>query len=130
MSKWTFSDEMNRVISISTVEAQQLGCNTIGIEHLLLALLDANLDAINEIFAYFSLNTDLIRQRIVKQVVESNQGGRIVNNSGTLPLVKQTERMLDLAELFFLIANFRYFIAMSKYFISGAPVTLTSARSI
>ncbi|MCL2130996.1 MAG: ATP-dependent Clp protease ATP-binding subunit [Lentimicrobiaceae bacterium] len=100
MGKWTFSDEMNQVISISTVEAQQLGCNTIGIEHLLLAVFDANIESINEIFDYFKLNTDLIRQRISKQVAESNQGGRIVNNSGSLPLVKQTERLLDLAELF------------------------------
>ena len=100
MSKWTFSDEMNQVISISTVEAQQLGCNTVSIEHLLLAIFDVNINSINEIFDYFKLNTDLIRQRIVKQIAESNQGGRIVTNSNYLPLVKQTERLLDLAELF------------------------------
>ena len=100
MSKWTFSEEMNQVISISTVEAQQLGCNTIGIEHLLLAIFDANIHFVNEIFEHFKMNTDLLRQRIVKQVVDSNQGGRIVNNASSLPLIKQTERLLDLAELF------------------------------
>jgi len=100
MSKWTFSDEMNQVISISTVEAQQLGCNTIGIEHLFLAVLDANLDFVGEIFGHFNLNTDIIRQRIIKQVNDSSQGGRMTHASGTLPLIKQTERLLDLAELF------------------------------
>jgi ATP-dependent Clp protease ATP-binding subunit ClpC len=100
MSKWTFSDEMNQVISISTVEAQQLGCNTIGIEHVLLAIFDANINFVNDVFQHFKLNTDTLRERIVKQVAEGNQGGRIVNNSASLPLIKQTERLLDLAELF------------------------------
>ena len=100
MSKWTFSEEMNQVISISTVEAQQLGCNTIGIEHLLLAIFDANIFYVNEIFEHFQLKTDLIRQRIVKQISDSNQGGRINTGAGSFPLVKQTERLLDLAELF------------------------------
>jgi ATP-dependent Clp protease ATP-binding subunit ClpC len=98
MDKWIFSDEMNHVIGISSVEAQQLRSNTIGIEHVFLAILDANLDLVKEIFTYFSIDTEHIRQRITTQI--ATQEERMVHSNKPLPLIKQTERMFDLAGLF------------------------------
>ncbi len=98
MDKWTFSDEMNQVISISSVEAQQLHSNTIGIEHVFLAIIDANLDLIKEVFDHFNIDVDLIRQRITNQM--STEEGSTVYSGKPLPLIKQTERMFDLAGLF------------------------------
>ena len=98
MSKWVFSDEMNQVISISNVEAQQLRSSTIGIEHVFLAIIDANLDLSKGVFSHFSLDVEGIRQRITTQIVE--QGNEKVYAGKSLPLIKQTERMFDLAGLF------------------------------
>jgi ATP-dependent Clp protease ATP-binding subunit ClpC len=98
MNKWIFSEEMNHVISISSVEAQQLRSNTIGIEHVFLAILDANLDLVKGIFIYFNINLDNLRQRIVSQIV--SQENEMVAANEPLPLIKQTERMFDLAGLF------------------------------
>jgi ATP-dependent Clp protease ATP-binding subunit ClpC len=98
MSKWTFSDEMNQVISISSVEAQQLRSNTIGIEHIFLAILDSNIDLITGIVEHFNLDINAIRQRIVNQI-SSQENGQPVSGKH-IPLIKQAERLFDLAGLF------------------------------
>ncbi len=98
MDKWTFSDEMNQVISISSVEAQQLRSNTIGIEHIFLAILDSNIDLVNGFVEYFNLDINAIRQRIVNQVSSQENGQSIPGKH--IPLIKQTERLFDLAGLF------------------------------
>ena len=98
MNKWTFSDEMNQVISISSVEAQQLRSNTIGIEHVFLAMIDANLDLTKGIFSRFELDTERLRQRITAQV--ANNGNEVSYAGKSIPLIKQTERLFDLAGLF------------------------------
>jgi ATP-dependent Clp protease ATP-binding subunit ClpC len=98
MNKWIFSDEMNQVISISSVEAQQLRSNTIGIEHVFLAIIDANLDLTKGIFNHFDMDMERVRQRITAQV--SSQGNEINYAGKSIPLIKQTERLFDLAGLF------------------------------
>ena len=98
MSKWSFSDEMDQVIKISSVEAQQLRSNTIGIEHVFLAILDANLDLVKDVCSHFNMDIERLRQRINSQL--SNQERGISYSGKSLPLIKQTERMFDLAGLF------------------------------
>ncbi|MDR1182857.1 MAG: ATP-dependent Clp protease ATP-binding subunit [Bacteroidales bacterium] len=98
MNKWIFSEEMNHVIGISSVEAQQLRSNTIGIEHVFLAIIDANLELVKGIFAHFNIDTEHVRQRITTQVASQEDG--MVHSDKPLPLIKQTERMFDLAGLF------------------------------
>ena len=98
MSKWIFSEEMNQVIGISSVEARQLSSNTIGIEHVFLAIIDANLELIKEVSTHFKMDIEHIRQRITTQL--SNQEGVSVYSTSPLPLIKQTERLFDLAGLF------------------------------
>jgi len=98
MNKWIFSDEMNQVISISSVEAQQLRSNTIGIEHVFLAIIDANLDLMKKIFGHFEMDVEHIRERITAQI--ANQGNEMSYAGKSIPLVKQTERLFDVAGLF------------------------------
>ena len=89
---------MDQVIKISSVEAQQLRSNTIDIEHVFLAILDANLELIREAFNHFNIDIEAVKQRINKQL--AGQESETSYYSKSLPLIKQTERMLDLAGLF------------------------------
>jgi ATP-dependent Clp protease ATP-binding subunit ClpC len=98
MSKWIFSDEMEQVIKVSSVEAQQLRSNTIGIEHVFLAVLDSNVELIKGMFNHFNIDVETVKQRICKQLAGQEHGVSYAGKS--LPLIKQTERMFDLAGLF------------------------------
>ncbi|MDR1878989.1 MAG: ATP-dependent Clp protease ATP-binding subunit, partial [Bacteroidales bacterium] len=90
---------MNHIISVSSVEAQQLQSTSIGIEHVFLAIIDADLDWVKTVFAYFDIDDDIVRQRIVNQVTSQEKVSRSLDKQN-IPLIKQTERMFDLAGLF------------------------------
>ncbi|MDR0368928.1 MAG: ATP-dependent Clp protease ATP-binding subunit [Bacteroidales bacterium] len=98
MNKWTFSDEMNQVISTSSAEAQQLRSSSVGVEHVFLAVLDSDFDLVKGIVQHFDLDIDVLRQRIVNQI--SSQEDEQFFPGKQIPLIKQVERMFDLAGLF------------------------------
>jgi ATP-dependent Clp protease ATP-binding subunit ClpC len=98
MNKWNFSNEMDYVIKISSVEAQQLRSNIIGIEHIFLAIIGANFSLVKEIFTHFNINLNYIRQRITSQIAV--QEPETLHSDEPLPLIKQAEQMFELAGLF------------------------------
>ena len=98
MSKWMFSEEMNQVISISSVEAQQLQSNAIGIEHVFLAIIDSNIELVADFVERFKLDMQTIRLRIINRISDEGNGQFLPGQQ--IPLIKQTERLFDLAGLF------------------------------
>jgi ATP-dependent Clp protease ATP-binding subunit ClpC len=103
MNKWIFSRDMNRIIGISSVEAQQLRSKKIGIEHIFLAIIKADLDLVKGLFIHYDIKLDYIRQRIINQITmreAAEEETETIPSEESLPLIKQTERMFDLAGLF------------------------------
>ncbi|MDR0604013.1 MAG: ATP-dependent Clp protease ATP-binding subunit [Bacteroidales bacterium] len=100
MNKWIFSSEMNSIIVISSVEAQQLRSKKIEIEHVFLAIINADLNLVKDLFTQFDIRLDSIRQRIINQITMREEETETVLSAESLPLIKQTERMFDLAGLF------------------------------
>lgn len=99
MSKWTFSNDMEVMLRYSSTIAQQLGNEFIGIEHLFLTMIDMEIPVVKHVFSEFDVNIDLIKERIIKKITELYDANPHVQ-AESLPLYKQTERVINLAGLF------------------------------
>lgn len=99
MNKWTFNGEMELVLRYSTIEAQELGNEFIGIEHLFLSMIDNDIVVLKHIFAEFDVDLNMIKELIIQKMSQVYDSKPNINTE-TLPLYKQTERVLDLAGLF------------------------------
>ncbi len=99
MNNWTFSNDMEVMLRYSSTVAQQLGNEFIGIEHLFLTMIDMEIPVVKHIFSEFDVNIALIKEHIIKKITELYDSNPNVN-SESLPLYKQTERIINLAGLF------------------------------
>src|SRR5574344_3089213 len=99
MNNWTFSDELEVVIRYSSTEAQQLGNEFIGIEHLFLSMIDNDIPVLKHIFAEFEVDINATKEHLIQKIANLYDSKPNVS-SNSLPLYKQTERIIDLAGLF------------------------------
>lgn len=99
MNNWTFSDDMEVVLRYSSTEAQQLGNELIGIEHLFLSMIDNDIPVLKHIFAEFDVDMNVTKESVLQKITGLYDSKPNVS-SGSLPLYKQTERIIDLAGLF------------------------------
>ncbi|MDY0014744.1 MAG: ATP-dependent Clp protease ATP-binding subunit [Bacteroidales bacterium] len=99
MNNWTFSDELEVVIRYSSTEAQQLGNEFIGIEHLFLSMIDNDIPVLKHIFAEFEVDINTTKEHLIQKITSLYDSKPNVSSS-SLPLYKQTERIIDLAGLF------------------------------
>ncbi len=99
MNNWTFSDDLDVVIRYSSTEAQQLGNEFIGIEHLFLSMIDNEVLVLKHIFAEFDVDITLTKNHILQKIAGLYDSKPVVSTE-SLPLYKQTERIIDLAGLF------------------------------
>ena len=102
MEKWNFSEECYAIVRYSSQEAQMYGNSCIGVEHLFLSMIDQEIPSLSRFFA--SMDTD---PQHLKTGIEKHMNVRCVTGgtNGTsapesLPMYKQTERLLDLSNLF------------------------------
>ncbi|HOS15884.1 MAG TPA: ATP-dependent Clp protease ATP-binding subunit [Bacteroidales bacterium] len=100
MNKWTFNGEMELILRYSTIEAQELGNEFIGIEHLFLSMIDNDINVLKHIFVEFDVDINMIKKLVLQKISKVYDSKPLVNKTDTLPLYKQTERVLDLAGLF------------------------------
>ena len=101
MEKWKFSEDTYAILRYSSFEAQQLGNTCISVEHLFLSMVDQDIPSLNRFFAAMDVDAATLKGEIEQQI--SLHEGTEVQASRTadsLPLYKQTERLLDLANLF------------------------------
>jgi ATP-dependent Clp protease ATP-binding subunit ClpC len=98
MSKWIFSDEMKHVIAMSSIEAQQLRSPVVCIEHIFLAIIDSDIELMKDIISHFNIHLELLKTRIIVQIAGQDPG--FIHPDRPLPLIKQAERMFDVAGLY------------------------------
>ncbi len=102
MEKWNFSEETYAIVRYSSQEAQRYGNNCIGIEHLFLSMVDQDIPSLNRFFA--TLDTDPHSLKVGMEqhmnVRCKADGNDVTTAAESLPMYKQTERMLDLSNLF------------------------------
>lgn len=101
MEKWKFSEDTYAILRYSSYEAQQLGNNCIGVEHLFLSMIEQEIPSLNRFFAAMGVDTSALKQEIEQQIGQHGEQDNMPQHaSDSLPLYKQTERLLDLANLF------------------------------
>ena len=89
-----YSEQLHKVLTYSTQEAERLGNNYVGPEHLLLGLLRNGSGKAIEILNHSNVN--LLR---VKQSIESQIRTDIEPSGQEIPLLKSTERIKKIMEL-------------------------------
>ncbi len=89
-----YSEQLHKVLTYSTQEAERLGNNYVGPEHLLLGLLRNGSGKAIEILNHSNVN--LVR---VKQSIESQIRTDIEPTGQEIPLLKSTERIKKIMEL-------------------------------
>ncbi|MDR1792521.1 MAG: ATP-dependent Clp protease ATP-binding subunit [Bacteroidales bacterium] len=111
MGKWILSKELNTALGIATTIAKEYKSDAVGVEHVFAALLKMHDNMLENMFADMNVDMVALNADISKLLEENPQDGLNyntnaenyffgkLNNENTLPLLKQTERMLDLANL-------------------------------
>ena len=101
MEKWKFSEDTYAILRYSSFEAQQLGNACISVEHLFLSMIDQEIPSLNRFFAAMDVDTAALKGGIEKQIsLQEGPETPVSQTADSLPLYKQTERLLDLANLF------------------------------
>lgn len=89
-----YSEELHKVLLYSSQEAERLGNNYVGPEHLLLGLLRNGMGNATEILNKSSVNLDKIKQTIESQIRTDQEPTGM-----EIPLLKSTERIKKIMEL-------------------------------
>ena len=89
-----YSEQLQNVLAYSTQEAERLGNNYVGPEHLLLALLRNGEGKANDILNYLQVNVQK-----VKQAIESRIRTDMAPTGEAIPMLRSTERITKLMEL-------------------------------
>ncbi len=89
-----YSERLINAIAYSRQEAERLGNNYVGPEHLLLALLRDDEGKVADILRQTQVNV-----RKVKQTIESRIRTDMISTGETIPLLRSTERVLRMMEL-------------------------------
>ena len=89
-----YSEQLQNVLAYSTQEAERLGNNYVGPEHLLLALLRNGEGNANDILNYLQVNVQKI-----KQAIESRIRTDMAPTGEAIPMLRSTERITKLMEL-------------------------------
>ena len=102
MEKWSFSDETYAIVRYSSIEAQLYGNSCIGVEHLLLSMIDQEIPAVSRFFTTLDVDPQNLKTGIERHMNVRCRPDGVEGTSGeeSLPMYKQTERMLDLSNLF------------------------------
>ena len=102
MEKWNFSEETYAIVRYSSREAQLYGNNCIGVEHLFLSMIDQEIPSLSRFFATVDADPQSLKSGIEKHmnVRCKTDGTGEADETESLPMYKQTERMLDLSNLF------------------------------
>ncbi|MDR0230046.1 MAG: ATP-dependent Clp protease ATP-binding subunit [Flavobacteriaceae bacterium] len=93
-----FSQDVKDVISYSKDEAQRLGHDFIGTEHLLLALLRVDQGEAANILHHLEIDINFLRHKL-EGLTPKNQEPTTINDKASLHLTKQAERALRLTYL-------------------------------
>lgn len=93
-----FSQDVKDVISYSKDEAQRLGHDFIGTEHLLLALLRVDQGEAASIFTHLEIDTNFLKHKL-ENLTPRSQEPTTINDKAALHLTKQAERALRLTYL-------------------------------
>ncbi|NDV47883.1 ATP-dependent Clp protease ATP-binding subunit [Paludibacter sp. 221] len=89
-----YSEQLQDVLSYSTQEAERLGNNYVGPEHLLLAILRNGTGKAIDILNYSQVNIQKIKQAIESQIRTDREP-----TGENIPVLKSTERIKKLMEL-------------------------------
>ncbi len=102
MEKWNFSEETYAIVRYSSNEAQRYGNSCIGVEHVFLSMIDQEPPSLNRFFATMDIDPQHLKTGIEMHmnVRCKSDGGGETETAGSLPMYKQTERLLDLSNLF------------------------------
>ena len=101
MEKWKFSEDTYAILRYSSFEAQQLGNHCISVEHLFLSMIDQEIPSLNRFFAAMNVDVARLKNEIEQQInLHGEPETPRTQSADSLPLYKQTERLLDLANLF------------------------------
>jgi len=90
----SYSEQLNKVLQFSTQEAERLGNNYVGPEHLLLGILRNETGKAMDIFHTF--HVDLIK---TKEMIEGQIRTDNVPNGEAIPNLKSTEKIKKIMEL-------------------------------
>ncbi len=99
MNNWSFSNDLETVIRYSSTEAQLLGNEYIGVEHLFLSMIDYETPVLSHIFVEFDVDANILKEHILQKIASLYDSKPITSNE-PLPLYRQTERIINLAGLF------------------------------
>ena len=102
MEKWNFSEETYAIVRYSSQEAQRYGNSCIGVEHVFLSMIDQEPPSLNRFFATMDIDPQALKAGIEQHMnvrCKSDGSGETESAAG-LPMYKQTERLLDLSNLF------------------------------
>lgn len=94
-----FSAQVKDVIQYSREEALRLGHNYVGVEHLLLGLLREGESLAVKILMSLGVDTAALRKTVESSIKSVNQVNISSSTAGSLPLVKQAERILKIIYL-------------------------------
>ena len=102
MEKWNFSEETYAIVRYSSHEAQRYGNSCIGVEHIFLSMIDQEPPSLNRFFATMDIDPQHLKTGIEMHmnVRCKSDGSGDTEMTGSLPMYKQTERLLDLSNLF------------------------------
>ncbi len=89
-----YSEQLQDVLQYSTQEAERLGNNYVGPEHLLLAILRSGTGKAIDILNYSQVNIPKVKQAIESQIRTDREP-----SGETIPMLKSTERIKKLMEL-------------------------------
>ena len=92
-----FSQQAKEIISFSREEAIRLGNEFIGAEHLLLGIIRDTDNVPIKILQILKIDVDILRHSI-EEIVKNNTAS-VSNNSNSLPLTKQAEKVIRITVL-------------------------------
>ena len=76
-----FTDRSKKVLETAQAEAQALGHNQIGTEHLLLAVLQENKGVAAKVFSNMSIEQERVRQALLQAIAETRQAEEILDTT-------------------------------------------------
>ena len=68
MEKWSFSDETYAIVRYSSIEAQLYGNSCIGVEHLLLSMIDQEIPAVSRFFTTLDVDPQNLKTGIERHM--------------------------------------------------------------
>lgn len=92
-----FSPRVKDVINFSREEALRLGNDYIGVEHLLLGLIREGEGLAIQVLKDFNIDLNLVREQVEGYLTRNTTNSK--NNSTSIPLVKQAEKVLKITYL-------------------------------